>query len=253
MEHLITNIQRMCMQDGPGIRTTVFMKGCSIRCPWCSNPENLSFEAEKYTCSGNKGIYGSVYSIEELYQEIIKDKDYWEFGGGVTFSGGEALMHMDFLEELFRRLKDEGVHLAVETSLFVPEKMVRVALSYIDFFYVDIKFLNPEACRSLLGGDSMLYCKNVDILFHSRKKVCFRIPCAERYTLQENNKELILKFVKQYQQIPIEIFKLHRMGESKYHSLGKVMIEDDYCGNEVFMNFFDRLKQQGNHVNVIQL
>ena len=107
MEHLLSNIQRMCMQDGPGIRTTVFMKGCGIHCPWCSNPENLSFEAEEYTRSDGKGVYGSSYSIDEIYQEIIKDKDYWGSDGGVTFSGGEALMHMDFLQELFRRLKDQ--------------------------------------------------------------------------------------------------------------------------------------------------
>ena len=74
MEHLLSNIQRMCMQDGPGIRTTVFMKGCGIHCPWCSNPENLSFEAEEYTRSDGKGVYGSSCSIDEIYQEIIKER-----------------------------------------------------------------------------------------------------------------------------------------------------------------------------------
>lgn len=229
------------------------MKGCGIRCPWCSNPENLSFEAEKYVRSGEEKVYGRAYSIGELYQEVIKDKDYWIPDGGVTFSGGEALLHMDFLRELFDRLKKDGVHLAVETSLFVPEKMVRDALEYIDFFYVDIKFPDPEKCRELLGGDSALYCRNADTVVRSGKKVCFRIPCAERYTLLEKNKELILKFVKQYRQIPIEIFKLHKMGESKYQNLGKPMIEDTYCGDAVFMDFFDRLKRQGNHVDVISL
>jgi pyruvate formate lyase activating enzyme len=253
MEHLVSNIQRMCMQDGPGIRTTVFMKGCGIHCPWCSNPENLSFEAEEYTRSDGKGVYGSSYSIDEIYREIIKDKDYWGSDGGVTFSGGEALMHVDFLRELFQRLKDQEIHLAVETSLFVPEKLVREALEYIDFFYVDIKILNAEKCGILLGGDSMLYRGNVDILIHSGKSICFRIPCSERYTLQEDNKELILEFVRQYQQIPIEIFKLHRMGESKYRSLGKRMIEDYECVDTVFMEFFESLKQQGNQVSVIRL
>ncbi len=253
MEHLVTNIQRMCMQDGPGIRTTVFMKGCGIHCPWCSNPENLLFEKEEYARADGKGVYGRSYSIDELYQEIIKDKAYWNPDGGVTFSGGEALLHMDFLRALFQRFKDQGVHLAVETSLFVPERLVQDALKYVDFFYVDVKILDAEKCRTLLGGDSMLYRRNVDTLSHSGKKICFRIPCAEQYTLQEDNKELVLKFVKQYREIPIEIFKLHRMGESKYQSLRKQMIEDDDCSDMAFKDFFEHLKQQGNHVSVIRL
>lgn len=241
------------MQDGPGIRTTVFMKGCGIHCPWCSNPENLSFEAQRYVRSGEQKVYGRVWPMEELCREVMKDKDYWEPDGGVTFSGGEALMHMDFLRGVFCRLKEEGVHLAVETSLFAPEEMVREALEYVDFFYVDIKFLDSVKCRVLLGGDSMLYRRNAETVLHSGKDICFRIPCAERYTLSEDNKERILRFVGQYRQVPIEIFKLHKMGESKYRSLGKPMVGDTGCKEEVFMDFFHRLKQQGNHVDVIQL
>ena len=73
MKNIITNIQRFCLQDGPGIRTVVFFKGCNLNCPWCSNPENISFEIEKSI--DNKIIYGKEYSVEELYKEIVKDRN----------------------------------------------------------------------------------------------------------------------------------------------------------------------------------
>lgn len=89
---LITNIQRFSLHDGPGIRTTVFMKGCSLRCPWCSNPENLNPYPEKYTKKGINGIYGREYTCDEVYYEIIKDRAFYGSDGGVTFSGGRSLI-----------------------------------------------------------------------------------------------------------------------------------------------------------------
>ena len=84
---LITNIQRFSLHDGPGIRTTVFLKGCSIKCPWCSNPENIKNYPEVYYKDGVKGIYGKEFSLDEIYAEIVKDRVFYEDNGGVTFSG----------------------------------------------------------------------------------------------------------------------------------------------------------------------
>ena len=89
---LLTNIQRFSLHDGPGIRTTIFLKGCSLRCPWCSNPENLNPYPEEYIKDGNRGIYGKEYAIDEIFIEVMKDKDYYESNGGLNFSGGEALL-----------------------------------------------------------------------------------------------------------------------------------------------------------------
>ena len=84
---LITNIQRMCMNDGPGIRTTVFLKGCNLHCPWCANPENIRFISEEYEKNGIKGVYGKSYSLDEVYQNILKDIGFWEKEGGDLFRG----------------------------------------------------------------------------------------------------------------------------------------------------------------------
>lgn len=82
---IITNIQKFSLHDGPGIRTTVFMKGCSLCCPWCSNPENLKSFIEYYIKDGKRGIYGKEYTVEEVFNEVIKDKPFYGDNGGVTF------------------------------------------------------------------------------------------------------------------------------------------------------------------------
>ena len=105
---LVTNIQRFSLHDGPGIRTTVFLKGCSLKCPWCANPENLKPYQEKYIKNGIISTYGKYMSCEEIYDEVIKDKNFYievshsmtnnyleSLPGGITFSGGEALLQVE--------------------------------------------------------------------------------------------------------------------------------------------------------------
>lgn len=139
---LITNIQRFSLHDGPGIRTTVFLKGCSIKCPWCSNPENIKNYPEVYYKDGVKGIYGKEFSLDEIYAEIVKDRVFYEDNGGVTFSGGESLLYVDELLPLMNKLKKENITIAVETCLFVPRQKLEKVIPYIDFFYVDMKILD---------------------------------------------------------------------------------------------------------------
>lgn len=124
---MVSNIQRMCFHDGPGIRTTVFLKGCSIHCPWCSNPENISFYKEQYSVNGVCGVYGKEYSGEELISVIKKDEMFFGKDGGVTFSGGEPLMQTEALEGVFAALKKEGINIAVESSMFIPAECLRIA------------------------------------------------------------------------------------------------------------------------------
>ena len=189
---LVTNIQRFSLHDGPGIRTTVFLKGCSLHCPWCSNPENLHPYPEEYVKDGGKGIYGKYLSCDEIYREIIKDRIFYkqpdesiELGthrGGVTFSGGEPLLQFDVLEPLLQRLKNENIHICVETSLFVPEDKLLIALRYVDMFYVDVKILDEATCFEILGGSLNQYKKNSEILFLSGKTVVFRVPVIGGFT-----------------------------------------------------------------------
>lgn len=136
---IITNIQRFSLHDGPGIRTTVFLKGCSIRCPWCSNPENINHQIESYVKDGKEGFYGKEYSVDQVLKEVLKDKIFYEDNGGVTFSGGEALLYAKELLPLMQQIKQNNISIAVESSLFVPSSYLEMVIPFVDYFYVDLK------------------------------------------------------------------------------------------------------------------
>ena len=215
---LVTNIQRFSLHDGPGIRTTVFLKGCSLHCPWCANPENLLPYPEKYVKDGRKGIYGEYLSCDEMYREIIKDRIFYEQSdesselgaqrGGVTFSGGEPLLQFDVLEPLLRRLKNENIHICVETSLFVPED------------------------KLFIGGDLKQYMTNSESLFTAQKTVVFRIPIIGRYTNDDENLANIINLLKKYRPLKVELIKEHNLGKNKYISLGREPLDLNSVSDE---------------------
>lgn len=238
---LLTNIQRFSLHDGPGIRTTVFLKGCSLRCPWCSNPENLSFNIQRYKNEGKEGVYGIFYTVDELYDELLKDRFFfiggdfksdkvqldqvYSFSGGVTFSGGECLLQMRQLEGLLNRLNTEAIHVAVETSLFAPVHDLQIAIKHIDLFYVDVKILEEKRCKEELNGNLNVYLSNLRTLFYSGKPVVIRVPVIAGYTDGSENIDnviaLIVKYVrdKKANLLKVELIKEHCLGISKYQSL----------------------------------
>ena len=105
MKVIVSNIQRFCLQDGPGIRTTVFFKGCNLFCLWCNNPENIDFNIESYNNNGKIEHYGYEIKLEDLEKEILKDKIYYENCGGITFSGGEPLLQFKKNRTIIKRFK----------------------------------------------------------------------------------------------------------------------------------------------------
>lgn len=236
---LVTNIQRFCLHDGPGIRTTIFFKGCTVHCPWCSNPENIHAYPEHYVRNGLEGTYGSYYSCEELYQEVIKDRVFYADGGGVTYSGGEPLLQIRRWEPLAARLKEEGTHQCAETSLFVKEDEVRTAARYLDLFYVDMKILGPSACGEILGGNMEQYHRNMDALFGTGVPVVVRIPLISGYTDGADNLEQILALLRRYRPLKVELLKGHNLGASKYRSLGREPLQVE-CVSEKFAETFCR-------------
>lgn len=235
-EHiLITNIQRFSLHDGPGIRTTVFCKGCGLRCPWCANPENLEPQPESYVKDGKQGAYGQYMSCEELVREVLKDELFYRqhgqgegldaLPGGVTYSGGEPLLQADRLEPALRSLREAGIHQCVETSLFVPAEKLELAMKYIDLFYVDIKILNAERCATVLHGDLERYLTNVRTLFAAGKPVVFRVPVIGGYTDSAENCKAVINLIKRYSPLKVELIKEHNLGQSKYISLGKTPLD----------------------------
>ena len=245
MSILITNIQRFSLHDGPGIRTAVFLKGCSLRCPWCSNPENLRAHPEPYEKDGVRGTYGRFYTASALLRELVKDKPYYtgktenwniktaeEIGllpGGVTFSGGECLLQMEELIPVCEALHDEHIHIAAETCLFVPPQLLDAAISRIDLFYCDVKILDEAACERTERGSLPLFLSNFDRLLSSGRPVIIRIPVIGTYTDTPENRKAVKELLGKYRDriLKIELIKEHSLGESKYRSLG---MQPDYHG-----------------------
>lgn len=248
---MISNIQRMCFHDGPGIRTTVFMKGCTLHCPWCSNPENISFEPQIYSLDGKEGIYGEEYDKDSLLTVLAKDRIFWGSEGGVTFSGGEPLAHLHSLYDVLSELRKDKIHISVETSLFVPDTMIDLALRFVDYFIIDVKILNNELCKNVLGGDIDQYYRNVNWLYNSDKELLFRIPCNYEYTFSEQNKDDIKSFLNSYKDIPVQLFAIHNLGETKYRSLGKDLWSHKKISNSDLGCFVDELTRQGNIASII--
>lgn len=268
---LLTNIQRFSLHDGPGIRTTVFLKGCSLRCPWCSNPENLTSSPQPYIKDGIPGTYGNYYEPEELIKECLKDKAFYEgkmndpgqwnisdaslieqLPGGITFSGGEALLQMPALVPVCQALHEQAIHIAVETCLFIPPTNLNLALEMVDFFYVDVKTLDPTRCLSVEHGNLDLYLSNLDRLLAwtdgagHHKTVVIRIPVIGSYTDTSENRAAVHDLISKYREsvLKIELIKEHNLGESKYRSLSMQL---DYHGveDELMETYKDELSDLG--------
>lgn len=229
---LLTNIQRFSIHDGPGIRTTIFLKGCRLHCPWCSNPENIRGVIEEYVRDGIVGKYGHYWTNDELFDEVMKDRKYYgyyfrerdmkEVKGGITLSGGEPLLQIIKLEGFLKEIVKNNIHIAVETSLYADKASVIFASHYVDLFYVDVKLLNSKRCRNELKGDTKLYQGNIKTLFsiNDKNKIVFRVPIIGGHTDDRENLDQVASLVADFKPRKVEFLKGHNLGDNKYKSLG---------------------------------
>jgi len=174
----VFEIREFTLHDGPGIRTTVFFKGCPLRCAWCHNPEGQSFDVETMTRRDGTAIpCGTDWTAGSLARELVRNADIMaQSGGGVTFSGGEPLAQSAFLLELIPLLRRDGVSIAVETSGCVPEDVYRSVVSQMDFVYQDLKHHEADAFRRWTGGKLDVVLANVRWLRTSGVRHVFRVP-----------------------------------------------------------------------------
>ena len=253
----ITNIQHFSLDDGPGIRTTVFLKGCNLTCPWCCNPENISFEIENYNHNNQNECFGCDISLEELEKEILKDEIFYDNGkGGVTFSGGEPILQIKELEPLLKSLNENNINIFFETSLSVPADLLEIAIRYIDGIFIDIKILDKKEAKNILNLDVDLYCSNLELISNSnikKESIAFRIPLNNEYTLKEDNIELIFKLIKKYSDFKIEIFKTHNLAKSKYESLDKEFNQFSEISDELIDEIYKKIEKINSNVSVISL
>jgi pyruvate formate lyase activating enzyme len=231
---IIFNIQRFALHDGPGIRTTVFFKGCPLRCWWCHNPESHKILPEKFngcnlrrgfdqSFSVNKDEVGKEFSVDELIIEILKDKIFYEeSSGGVTFSGGEPLIQPEFLMEALTECKSSGVQTAVDTSGFASGEILKNAAEYTDLFLYDLKLMNDDLHQKYTGVSNQLILKNLIELDQLHKKIIIRIPIIPELTDTNENLFAVRGFISDLKNvIEVSLLPYHKTGEGKYKKYGK--------------------------------
>jgi len=250
MKAVIFDIQNTSYVDGPGIRTTVFFKGCNLRCLWCHNPEGLSPEPQllkyKKKCTGcgmcaevcvrkpcalcgrcgqvcpnsARKLCGEELTLDQVFSRIQGEKAFFDASrGGVTCSGGECMLQTDFVRELLRLCKQDGIHTAIDTAGHVPWSSFEKVLPYADLFLYDIKCIDPTLHEEGTGVDNTLILANYRRLVHNAR-VCARIPCIEGFNVGGDELERIAGFLRKYPPAGIEALPFHNMGGHKYDALG---------------------------------
>jgi len=269
----ITEIQRYCLQDGPGFRTTIFLKGCPLHCPWCHNPETQSPKKEFYyysekcsscghcvevcstgastlrieadnkavleldrskciSCmkcvdncfSGAREIVGQELTIDTIMKEAVADRPFFKnSGGGVTISGGDPLFFPEFTLELAKRLKNEKLHVGVETSCFQKWEKIQPLLPYVDLFLVDIKSLDPKKHKAVIGWPLEPILENIKALVESKAPVRIHLPIIPDFNDSMDDFKAYAKFLGPIADRlhGVDILPYHIYGEGKYGFLGR--------------------------------
>lgn len=262
----VFDVQRFCVHDGPGIRTTVFLKGCSLQCFWCHNPESINpnkqlmvfshkciscnrcievCKQKAHTIKNGEHTFdrtlchacgdcartcvakalvmsGVTMTVAQVMEETLKDVSFYKTSeGGVTFSGGEPLLQVDFLEALLIACKENNLHTAVETAGNTSLENFKRIAPYTDLFLYDLKVMDPNLHKKVAGAHNQRCLSNLEQLIKEGKQVRVRIPVIPGINDCEKAIEEMVAFITALdEKIEIELMPFHKMGRSKYHSLG---------------------------------
>lgn len=171
---VVFDVEHFATREGPGIRTTVFLKGCPLRCMWCHNPESWNPKIEKYP---DGTVIGRERSVGDVLEEVARDKAFYDAsGGGLTVSGGEPLYRWQFVRELFVRAKAAGISTAIETSGYAAELHIRELMPVTDLWLYDIKGMDPVKHREHVGIDNAVIHRNIRMLDANGAKIILRCP-----------------------------------------------------------------------------
>lgn len=231
MKGLIFDIKRYSINDGPGIRTTVFFKGCPLNCLWCHNPESRLHEIGHILRVRNLGEYsfevkeeiGRLYTVQEVIKELEKDSLFYEeSGGGITFSGGEPLAQAGFVAALAAECHKHGWDTALDTCGYAARKSLQLVDPHIDTYLYDLKGLNNTDHMIHTGVDNSLILDNLHYLLEQNRKVIFRYPVIPGMNDSENNLLDLMQFLGKLKTNLREIHLLpyHNIQTSKYERLG---------------------------------
>ena len=298
----IFNIQKFSTHDGDGVRTTIFFKGCPLRCMWCHNPESqhyykeLIFHQHKCTACGRcvakckqgansivdgkivfdrskctacgvctdwciteaRELAGKEYTVDALVKEAMKDKIFYEqSGGGVTLSGGEVMasQHMDYVEEVCRKLHENGVSVFIDTSGYTDYENLKRILPYVDVFLYDIKVMNPKDHKKYIGVDNSLILENLKKLSDEGAGLYIRLPIIQQVNATDEHIESVIHFLKEnnIHARQVNLLPYHDIGKGKYASLDMEYHDDEMSVpvSELMEHFKSMFVEQGfNKVNI---
>jgi pyruvate formate lyase activating enzyme len=231
MQGIVFDIKRFAVHDGPGIRTTVFLKGCPLKCLWCHNPESIDLKPvhsiKKVRIDGklfdqNEKV-GISTSIDELMDILIKDRLFMEESdGGVTISGGEPTMQPEFLSKLLKSCKEEGLHTALDTCGYASRNTFLEILPYVDLFLFDLKHPNSEKHREVTGQPNDLILENLALLLEYRKNIRIRIPMIPGINFNETDITLMISLLNSFKGKlnQVDLLPYHITAKHKYKRFG---------------------------------
>ncbi|MEG1248467.1 [formate-C-acetyltransferase]-activating enzyme [Citrobacter sp.] len=236
----IFNIQRYSLNDGQGIRTVVFFKGCPHTCPWCANPESISPRIEtvrrENKClhcapclrdadecpSGAFERIGRDITLDELEREVMKDDVFFRTsGGGVTLSGGEVLMQAPFAIRFLQRLRRNGVQCAIETAGDAPASRLLPLAKLCDEVLFDLKILDERQAREVVNMNLSRVLANLQLLVSEGVNVIPRLPLIPGFTLSVENMQRALTLLSSLDIKQVHLLPFHQYGEPKYRLLGQ--------------------------------
>lgn len=253
MKGIIFDIKELGVHDGPGLRTTVFMKGCPLRCIWCHNPEGLSalpqLSVRKNACrhcgacmqpcnhpeckpygrclhicpEGLISISGEEMTAEQLAERLLRNKVFWGKQGGVTFSGGEPLLQAAFISEVLNLLDD--VPAAIETSGYAPPEVFRSVISKMSLVYMDIKLADDTLHKKYTGVSNVRILENLEQLRKSGIPCVIRTPLIPGITDTSENLEAIKELVAD---LPHELLPYNSMAGAKYQHFDMIYPYDEF-------------------------
>lgn len=238
MKGSIDSFETFGLVDGPGIRTVVFLNGCSLRCQFCHNPEMWN-EREKN------------YSVTEVVNKVLRSKSYFKDNGGVTFSGGEPLLQYDFLLACCRALKNEEIHIALDTA-GITSRDCRELFSFVDLVLLDIKHITKEGYLAITQKDLFdSFLSFVEQLNQANKEVWIRqvivpgVHDSEKYVLALSR--FIRKHIKHVTRV--DFLPYHKLGSEKYIALGisnpyleKQEMDKERC-EELYQKFLEEFEK----------
>lgn len=218
---MVLRIERSSIHDGQGFRTVVFLKGCPLRCLWCSTPESLASAIERIEGK----TYGESMSVDQLMAEVRKDSVfYFHSGGGLTLSGGEPLAQPDFAAALLEHARREGINTAIETSLSVPFNSIEKALPHLDILYADLKHIDPDEHKKCCGMDNIRILDNFRRVDNMAGDIRFivRIPLVPGLNDDPATLHKTGAFCATLKNLHgVQLLPYHRLGVDTYRKLGR--------------------------------